>query len=167
MFNQLKLSQKQLGLLGGGALALFSTLHFAAYFGRQELESSESDLLNRAVVYLQRYEDENIENVLDFTEEALERVAGGSLRIPELIGLQRELSEIQEAIQNSSMPFAYRSNLNRFGKRIEDVADKYERDDDPLVLGIIYGAAALWWFGLTYYSHLKERKITEYNGFKE
>lgn len=145
---------KHLGLLGGSAFALLSGLHFATYFSQPD--SYELDLLQGAAAYLQQYGDEEPRDVLNYADETLERVARGTISIPELVGLERELSEIRERVENSPTPRAYRSSLERLGEHIEDVAEEHGRDEAALGLGILFGGVALWWWGLAYYGKKKE-----------
>ncbi|HLC98310.1 MAG TPA: hypothetical protein VJC21_06045 [Candidatus Nanoarchaeia archaeon] len=146
---------KNLGLLGGSAFALVSGLQFASYYSQPD--SYELDVLHGAAAYLQQYGEEDPREVLDYANATLERAAQGNLSLPELVGLERELAEMQEAVENSPMPGAYRVSLERLGKKIEEVADEHGRDGTALGLGILFGSVALWWWGLVYYAKRKTR----------
>ncbi len=131
----------KLNLLSSVLFGISSALSFADY---TRLEAYETKLLRGAAAYVQHYDGRNPKEVLGYAKATL-NIAGKNKKYQNqsLSDLEKELSEIHEKIEDSSIQGIYKPVLRSVGEKIEGVTDDRSWN---LLIGLLYGVTSLAFF---------------------
>ncbi|MEM4330905.1 MAG: hypothetical protein QW273_02770 [Candidatus Pacearchaeota archaeon] len=145
----------KLGLTVGVCLGIISALELSNYLNKPKI--AEMELLKSNYSYIQKYEGQHHEEILDYSQKTLEIISQSNPKIQEVVELKKEISKIKEDFKNKSEIKEYRQSLKDISEKMKRVYEKYGDSSKDLWLGVLNGAASLGWL-VSSYEDKKRRK---------
>ena len=131
---------KLLDITMAGICGIAALTDFCSYGSKSP--APEFDMLKSASAYVQT-DTSALKEKMDYARQTLDVIAKNSnLKIPELSGIEKKLSQIDDCVKSNINPEVYAPLVKSVGNDLYGIAAKYGQSGWDLVTGILFAAFA-------------------------